>query len=223
MRIRVIMFDIGGVLLTNAWDGTQRAAVLAEFGVDPDEFEARHHASVDDLETGRLSLADYLARVVFHVPRSFSPGEFEASMKAQSKELPGMLDFVRALARRAGNERRGAGDYLLCTLNNESRELNRHRIETFGLRGLFQAFFSSCYLGVAKPDPAIFRAALELTQAEPGECVLVDDREINVEAAQAAGIHAIQHETLAETQEALAQLGMPVPPGPEPTIAMQER
>ena len=168
-------------------------------------------------------MADYLARVVFHVPRSFSPAEFEAAMKAQSKELPGMLDFVRALARRAGNERRGAGDYLLCTLNNESRELNRHRIDTFGLRGLFQAFFSSCYLGVAKPDPAIFRAALELTQAEPGECVLVDDREINVEAAQAAGIHAIQHETLAETQEALAQLGMPVPPGPEPTIAMQER
>lgn len=217
MPIRVVMFDIGGVLLTNAWDGAQRASVLAEYGLAAADFEARHDTFVDDLETGRLSLDEYLERVVVDAPRAFSRVQFEEAMRAQSRELPGMLDFVRALGRRgsrgaAGTDGGLVSDFLLCTLNNESRELNRYRIDTFGLREPFRAFFSSCYLGVAKPDPAIDRAALDLTQAEPGECVLVDDRAVNVEAAQALGLHAIHHRTLAETRVALAALGLPVPP-----------
>lgn len=210
MAIRSIFFDIGGVLLTNAWDGAQRARVLGDFGLDVAAFDIRHHACVDDLETGRITLDEYLDRVLFHEARPFSREEFIAAMKAQSEALPGMLEFVRAL--RGTLAAAGRKDPRLCTLNNESRELNEYRIGTFGLRELFDGFLSSCYLGRAKPDPAIFHAALDFTRSLPGECVLVDDRATNVEAARAFGFHAIQHRELTETRLALEALGVPVPP-----------
>lgn len=212
MAIRRIFFDIGGVLLTNAWDSAQRARVLGDFGVEVAAFDLRHHSGVDDLETGRITLDEYLDRVLFYQARSFAREPFIAAMKAQSEPLAGMLEFVRALRRTLAGAAVGGDGPRLCTLNNESRELNEYRIDTFGLRDLFDGFLSSCYLGTAKPDPAIFRAALDFTRSLPGECVLVDDRATNVEAARALGFHAIQHRELTETRLALEALGLPVPP-----------
>ena len=80
---------------------------------------------------------------------------------------------------------------MLATLNNESLELNRFRIEKFGLRNYFTAFFSSCYLGVRKPEPRIYEIALQVTQRKQQECLFIDDREENVKAAQALGIRGI--------------------------------
>ncbi|HEX9105811.1 MAG TPA: HAD family phosphatase [Longimicrobiales bacterium] len=209
--MRVVMFDIGGVVLTNGWDRVERATLAREFGLDPADFEARHWEWADDLEAGRLPLNDYLDRMVFREPRPFTREQFVAAMEAQSQPLPGMLELVRALRQGAGaggGSSPGNRGFLLCALNNESRELNRYRIDTFGLRELFDVFFSSCYLGVTKPDPAIFRLALDLTQAEPGECVFVDDRPANAEAAASQGMRAIVHRSLEETRAALAELGI---------------
>ncbi len=50
----------------------------------------------------------------------------------------------------------------MAALNNESRELNEYRIRTFGLTEVFHAFFSSCYTGYRKPDPAAYRYALDI-------------------------------------------------------------
>ncbi len=83
------------------------------------------------------------------------------------------------------------GLYRLATINNESRELNRYRIDTFGLGKMFSAFFSSCYLGVRKPDARIYEIALDVMQAEPAASLFVDDREENVAGARAVGLRAL--------------------------------
>jgi len=182
MDITHAFFDIGGVLGTNAWDHEQRSRAVERFGLDS-EFESRHQEVVGELETGRLSLHDYLESVIFYCPRSFSREEIIAFMFSQSEPFPESLRIARELSRRPG--------LLLMTLNNESAELNLHRIAAFGLREMFTAFLSSCWLGVRKPQPAIFERALGIVQAQPERVVFVDDREQNLAPAKAKGLRTI--------------------------------
>jgi putative hydrolase of the HAD superfamily len=80
----------------------------------------------------------------------------------------------------------------MSTINNESKELNLFRIQTFGLREIFSLFVSSCFVGLRKPEEGIYRLALEITQKPPGECCFVDDRPLNLDSASKLGMHVIQ-------------------------------
>ena len=204
-RINTIFFDVGGVCLTNGWDSRARAAARSHFGIEPDagELEARHAQVVDAFERGTLSLDEYLDRVVFYRSRTFEPAAFMRFMYAQSRPHESVLSLARSLA--------GARTCRLATINNESRELNRHRIDTFGLEKIFQAFFSSCYLGVAKPDPRIYAIALDVMQADPQASLFVDDRQENVTAARAAGMQTIHLKVPGELSQALRAAGVDVP------------
>ena len=184
-----LFFDIGGVLGTNGWDREQRDAARRRFDLD-DEFDHRHHEVVNDWEAGKLSFDEYLDVTVFYAPRPFSREEFVAFMKAQSRPFPDSIALVRRLAERSAATPRGGP--VLMTLNNEALELNVHRIETFGLRDLFAAFLSSCWLGVRKPGREIFHRALGIAAAAPGEVLFVDDREQNLAPARALGMETVQ-------------------------------
>jgi putative hydrolase of the HAD superfamily len=181
--VRRIFWDLGGVLLSNGWDTEQRSRAVAHFGLDAEEFEDRHREVVGALETGRCTLEDYLQATIFHAPRPFNAQEFRAFMREQSHAFEANLAVVGELAAR--------GRYLLATLNNESRELNEHRIERFGLRSRFTCFFTSAFLGVMKPSPEIYRIALEVTQRRPEEALFIDDRAQNLEPARALGLRVI--------------------------------
>lgn len=178
-----VFWDLGGVLLSNGWDREQRAAAVARFGLDAEDFEDRHREVVPALEEGRCSLERYLQRTVFHKPRPFGEEAFRAFMREQSTAFPGNLEVVDAL--------RATGRYLLATLNNESRELNEHRIRAFGLRERFAAFFTSAFVGSMKPSAEIYRTALEITQREPEVVVFVDDRDQNLEPARELGMRTL--------------------------------
>src|ERR1035438_9629510 len=95
----VILFDVGGVLLTNGWDHSERAAAVEHFELNLTEFEARHAKPAGAWGRGLISMKDYLNAVVFYEPRSFSQDEFFAFMKTQSKELPdGALGILGEVA-----------------------------------------------------------------------------------------------------------------------------
>lgn len=199
-EIKAIFWDVGGVLLTNAWDHTQRAAALEHFHLDEKEFQSRHELLVSSFERGKISLDDYLARTVFYRDRAFTKQDFEDFMFAQSEALPNMPQFAQSLA--------DSGKYFMGTINNESRELNRYRIEKFGLRKIFQIFVSSCYVGLRKPEPDIYRLALDTTQFPAEECCFIDDRPLNLESAARLGMHAIEMQNLDQLRTDLARLGL---------------
>jgi putative hydrolase of the HAD superfamily len=199
-EIRALFWDIGGVLLTNGWDRRSRRAAAERFGLDWEEFQDRHELINADFETGRLSLDDYLKRTIFYRPREFSPDEVKEFMFAQSQPHAEVRAVAEALAR--------SGRYLMATLNNESLELNEFRIERFGLRNLFSIFFSSCYLGVHKPDETIYRMALQITQRPPYECLFIDDRELNLECAAQLGMNVLHYEDPASLCDQLAEYGI---------------
>ncbi len=199
-KISAVFSDVGGVLLTNGWDRSARDKLVEQFGLEGEDFEDRHQRVGASLDTGQLEISPYLDRTIFYRPRSFPKQAVREFMFAQSKAIPGSLAVVARLAQ--------TRQVLLATLNNESRELNLYRIEKFGLRNYFTVFFSSCFLGVQKPDPQIYRLALDLSQRAPEECVFIDDRPVNLECARQLGIHTIQFLNAAQLEGDLRSLGV---------------
>jgi len=196
--IRAIFWDVGGVLLSNAWDHTQRSAALHHFLLDEAEFHDRHEMVVSSFERGKITLDEYLDRTVFYRPRPFTRDAFREFMFSLSQPFPEVLRFAQSLA--------ASGKYFMGTINNESRELNDYRIEQFGLRKIFRLFISSCFVGLRKPERDIYRLALETTQIPADECCFLDDRALNLECAAKLGMHTIEMQTLDQLRADLSKL-----------------
>ena len=197
----VILFDVGGVLLTNGWDHRERTAAIEHFNLDLAAFEARHLAHDDAWERDAIPMTAYLDATVFYELRSFSRDEFFAFMLTQSKPQPdGALGILQELA--------ASGKYMRGALNNEARETNEYRFEHFGLRKYFQVAFSSCYLGLRKPEPAIYHRALDILGRPAERILFIDDRVENVAGAEAAGMKAIRFEGAEALRREFASLGV---------------
>jgi putative hydrolase of the HAD superfamily len=169
-QIRALFWDVGGVLLTNAWDHEERGLAIRQFSLDKAQFEARHKEMVASFEEGRTTLDEYLEHTVFNEPRTFTKAAFQEFMFGLSKPKPEVLEIANRLS----------GKYFIGTINNESRELNQDRIQRFELKNYFKVFVSSCFVGIRKPDERIYRLALDLTQRAEDECCFIDDRPVNI-------------------------------------------
>ena len=196
--IRHIFFDIGGVLGTNGWDREQRDRAVERFNLDPQDFQCRHEEVVSEWEEGRIDIDEYLYITVFHVPRNFSREEFIEYMYSQSAPDEGVVNIARALT--------GHPRYTLMTLNNEADELNRHRIEKFGISEIFEAFLSSCWLGVRKPMRKFYERGLGIAQAKPATSLFIDDRQQNLAPASALGMNVIHFTSAAQLRSDLERL-----------------
>ncbi|MGD0629122.1 MAG: HAD-IA family hydrolase [Terracidiphilus sp.] len=197
----VILFDVGGVLLTNGWDHGERAAAMEHFHLDLGAFEARHAAPYDAWERGILPLKAYLDTTVFYEPRSFTRDEFFEFMLSQSKVLPdGALGILAELA--------ASDKCLVGVLNNEARETNEYRFDRFGVRALASVALSSCYLGLRKPDLAIYKRALDILGRPAGRILFIDDREENVAGAVCVGMKGIRFRGADALRASLAGLGV---------------
>jgi putative hydrolase of the HAD superfamily len=184
-RFDVVLFDVGGVMLTNGWDHNERAVVLQQFNLDKAAFEARHPDPYDALERDTITMLDYLNATVFYEPRPFTPDDFISAMKVQSKPIPS--NAMGVIGEIAASDR-----WLVGLLNNESRLLHEYRMEKYGLKQHLDVQLSSCYLGMRKPDADIYRRAIDILGRPPERIIFIDDRKGNTDAAAAAGIHAIQ-------------------------------
>jgi putative hydrolase of the HAD superfamily len=200
--ISTLFWDIGGVILTNGWDREARRVAAKAFGLDWEEFQDRHDLSFPAFDTGQITLDQYLDRTLFYRERSFTREEFTAFMFAQSQEYSETRAVLSKLARQE--------KFFIAAINNEPYELNQYRIEAFSLRNDFQVFFSSCYVYARKPDEAIFRIALSVTQRPAEQCVFIDDRAINLENPRRLGMHVIHHKSAAQLVAELQSLGIEV-------------
>ena len=198
--ITTLFLDIGGVLLTNGWDRTARRLAAGTFALDCEEMDERHHLTFDTYEEGKLSLAEYLTRVVFYEERPFSREEFRAFMFAQSRPFPEMIELVRQVKTRHGLK--------VAVVSNEGRELNEHRIREFRLGTFIDFFISSSFVHYRKPDADIYRIALDIAQVEPAQVVYLEDRPMFVEVARGLGINGIVHTGCEATRRELADFGL---------------
>ncbi len=194
-----IFTDIGGVMLTNGWDHNGRKKAIEHFNLDPAETEERHHLTFDTYESGKISLEEYLKRLVFYTKRNFTPEDFRQFMFEQSQPYPEMLALVRGIKEKYGIK--------IAVVSNEGRELNTYRINTFKLNEFVDFFISSCFVHLRKPDADIFKIALDIAQVAPEQVIYLEDRPMFVQVADTLGIQGIIHRDYESTKQQLATLG----------------
>ena len=195
----VILFDVGGVLLTNGWDTKGRSAVVNQFGLDFAEFEERHPEPNDRWEKDEITVNQYLDETVFYEPRGFTHEDFAKAILGQSSVIPETgLPVLKELA--------ADGKYLIGSLNNEAREPNDYRFDNFGLRKLFKVALSSCYIGLRKPSPEIYKRTIDILGVKPDRILFIDDRQSNVDFAADAGIQTIRFTGETTLRQSLKEL-----------------
>jgi putative hydrolase of the HAD superfamily len=193
--ITTLLLDIGGVLLTNGWDGPTRKLAAESFELDYTEMDKRHRLVFDTFETGKLTLDQYLQILVFYQPRPFTIEQFRDFMFAQSKPLPHMIDFLTKLKEQYHLK--------IGALSNEGRELAEYRNKQLGLTKFIDFFIVSGFVHLRKPDPDIYRLALDVGQALPEEVIYIDDRAILTEIGASLGLNVIHHTGYETTKAAL--------------------
>ena len=194
-EIRHIFFDIGGVLGSNGWDKEQRQRAVERFDLSADDFQWRHEDVVGEWEEGRITIDEYLDVAVFYTERVFSRAEFIEFMYSQSIPDEATIRLARALSKDPR--------YTLMTLNNESEELNVHRIEKFGISEVFEAFLSSCWLGVRKPIRRFYYKALGIAHSAPSGSLFIDDRQQNLTPASSLGMNVIHFKSATQLRSDL--------------------
>jgi putative hydrolase of the HAD superfamily len=199
-EITHLFTDLGGVLLTNGWDRGLRKLVASHFGIDAAEMDERHHLTYDTYEAGKISLSEYLRRVVFWEAREFTEQQVVDFMLEQARCFPEMIGLVKGIKERHRLH--------VVVVSNEGRELTADRIRRFGLKEFVDFFVVSSYVHFRKPDEDIFRIALDIAQADPAQVVYLDDRHMFVEVAGRLGMRALWHREYASTRAELAALGL---------------
>jgi len=208
--ITALFLDIGGVLLTDGWDHHARKRAARNFKLELAEMEDRHHLTFDTYEEGKLTLQEYLGRVVFYEERPFTPAQFRKFMFAQSKPYPQMIELVRKLKAKFGLK--------IAVVSNEGRELNAYRIRKFKLNGFVDSFVSSSFVHVRKPDADIFRLALDIAQVPARQVVYIENTPMFVQVAEGLGIRSILHTDYRSTCAKLTSLGLPNDEGSIPQL-----
>jgi putative hydrolase of the HAD superfamily len=195
-----LFLDIGGVLLTNGWDHHARKRAAAKFKLNWSEMEDRHHSNFEIYEEGKISLNEYLRRVIFCQKRSFTQAQFRYFMFAQSKAYPQMIDLFAQLKNQYGLK--------IAVVNNEARELNVYRIKKFKLDRFVDFFISSAFVHVRKPDAEIFQLALDISQAKKDRILYIDNTPMFVQISKSLGIKSILHTDYKSTCVKLASFGL---------------
>src|SRR5664280_3224189 len=203
--IEYLFVDIGGVLLTDGWGHAFRKLADKVFDLNPEEMETRHSQVLDTYELGKLTIEEYLRWVVFYEARSFTPAQFRKFMFAQSKPYPKMIELVRRLKAKYGLK--------IVVVSNEARELNAYRIRKFKLDGFVDAFISSCFVPLRKPDADIFRLALDIAQTPARQVAYIENTPMFVQIAEGMGIRSIVHTDYRSTRAKLASLGLQIGEG----------
>ncbi len=195
--IKILFFDIGGILLTNGWGHESRKLASEKFGLDYAEVNALHTFIFNVYEIGSVTLDEYLDTVIFNHPRDFAREDFKEFIYQQSVELP-TLKWLKEWKKDCG--------FRIISINNEGKELNDYRVKKFKLHDFFDAFVSSCEVKLRKPDPSIWKLAMGIAQVQPNQCVYFDDRIMFVNAAKKLGIRSFQHTSLEETKKNTATI-----------------
>ena len=195
LEITCLFLDIGGVLLTDGWDRHARKRARTHFGFEGGEMENRHHLCFETFEQGKMTLDEYLEQVVFYEERKFSQAKFQEFMFKQSKSHPEMIELFSRLKARHGLK--------VVAVSNEARELNTYRVRQFMLDSLIDAFVSSCFVHLRKPDTDIFRMALDICQVSAEHVLYIENTDCFVEVAASMGIRGICHTDFKTTKAQL--------------------
>ena len=205
MRITTVIFDFGYVLsLPPQPSDYQRLAELA--GMDGETFEEIYWGQRADYDRGVIDGPTYWRRVAAIAGKQLTPERIDSliayDIAIWMRANPVMMEWVRGLKR---------GGMKIAVLSNMPIEISRHMRQHAPWFSEFDYVCFSAEVHLAKPEAAIFHACLKIVQSKPEECLFIDDREENVEAARALGMRALRFESVQQMAAALQPFNLPAP------------
>ena len=204
----VLICDFGGVLTTPLQEGF--LAYQEESGVSLEELGKAMGRAAEEhgdhplfvLERGEITEAEFRARIEPHLEDGFDLARLRTLYFDRIEPNGPMIEFVREL--------RGRGVRAALLTNNVREWEPLWRSKLPEVDELFELVVDSAFVGLRKPDPAIFELTLErLGRVAPERCVFVDDLDVNCQAARAVGMAAVCFENaeqaIPEVESALAE------------------
>lgn len=185
--IRVLWFDCFGVLARKGtWDDF-KASLPAD--VDYAVIQKLH----DQLDSGTLSQDDFLHQM--HYLTGHEPELIEETLQPNSLKNYGLLRYITQLRQK---------NYQTGIISNIATDWVRQDFLTQEEQALFDAMVFSYEVGATKPHPEIFQVACDQLNAQPEECVLIDDSSFNAAGARDFGMHAVEFQSLEQLKKQLA-------------------
>jgi len=206
LGITTVIFDFGYVLsLPPQPSDYQNLATLA--GINGKAFEEIYWGQRADYDRGTIDGPAYWRRIAEVAGKEITPAQIESLVAADiaiwMRANPVMMDWVRAL------KNRGMKIAVLSNMPIEISTYMRHHAPWF--RDFDYVCFSA-EVHLAKPEAAIFHACLEAVRSRPEECLFIDDRAENVEAARALGMRTLKFVSVQQLAAAVQPFNLPALP-----------
>lgn len=197
-----LVFDLGGVVLTNDWffgDHPFVGYMAKDFGVTPVDVEKAWWTMWEPYKVGKIS-EDQFWEGYFRHANAKNPDVSlaKALWRDQHHPIENMFDLLE----------RVKPHYQLSALSTISREWLDFKRERFNLGRYFSIITSSGYSGVSKPDPQIYRILLKELQVDPKSVVFIDNAEENIFPASQLGMHTILFTEQEAAERKLREIGI---------------
>lgn len=190
MNVAVVAFDLMDTLVRDPY----REALEAATGLPLDKLLARRVPSLyPDFECGKITEQAYWQGMV-DAGIAVDADAFHRARRAGYRWLPGMRNLVADVAATTR-----------CVIASNYPDWIHEVVAP--LDGVIGAVYASHDLGVRKPDPAFFEHMVAGEGVPSDQVVFVDDREVNVAAARAAGLQAVRFTDVDRLREDLRGLG----------------
>ncbi len=205
-NVKAIIFDYGDVLcLRPTTEDIEGSAGI--LGISADSFRELWGRNRDLYDRGDLSAETYWSKLAEDAGTTLDPaqlqGLYERDVTMWSRLNPDMVGWLSALS---------AAGMKTAVLSNMHMGMVQHARHAFQwLDGVNVTTFSA-EVRLIKPDPAIYEHCLRGLDVAPSDTLFIDDREVNVEAARAIGIHAVQFQSLTQLRNELQLAEFPVLP-----------
>ncbi len=201
MALRAVIFDYG-MVLTGQPSAEAHDAMLRITGLPHDQFEAIYWADRHAYDEGKLTGLQFWqnlnrdAKLNLAVAAIDELNQWDARM--WTTQNPAMLAWQQQLKQHGIKTAilSNMGDTVLANIEREFDWLPRFDVLVWSYQHL-----------MAKPDPAIYRLALDQLETRPEESLFIDDKQANIDAAQALGLIGIQFTTVEHLREQLIKLG----------------
>lgn len=202
MALRAVIFDYG-MVLTGQPDSAAHNALMRITGLPEDRFEALYWADRHAYDEGKLTGITFWQKFLRDSGLENSPEKVEELNRWDARmwttQSPVMLAWQLELKKRG---------ILTAILSNMGDSVLENMQREFDWLDRFDVLVWSYQHGIAKPDPAIYRHALEQLGTRPEDTLFIDDKLVNVEAARALGMAGIQFSTVQRLRQDLVSAGL---------------
>ncbi|HKW56089.1 MAG TPA: HAD family phosphatase [Candidatus Acidoferrum sp.] len=202
-KLRAVIFDIGRVII-RVDVGRAMQGLAAGSSLSPVELWSAIEKDPcwPNWQEGRITPRDWHLHLARRLGGGLSFEQFTEVWNRALDPTPILSDALFAnLARR----------HRLALLSNTDPIHVQHMESSYGFFRHFRARIYSCAMGVSKPNPLIFREALQALKVKAEEAVYVDDVAAYVQAAQGLGMKGLQFQSAGQLEADLAALGVAVP------------